>query len=550
MGRHTVTAFALALSLAATTREDAAEETSRAELPSPEARAAAAERIREIYRDQYADKKPPARHELARTLLEAAAGASDEAARHAYLEEARQVAAGSGHVIVALLAVGRMATHFKVDGAELEEETLEKLQRSTRAPRWARLLAATQLERATHAFLRGDYRESARAASKAAAAGKKAKSALLPRRAAKLKAVATRARTEHGRVKKWIELEEPSTDPGVNLALGRYHCLQRGDWKRGLPFLARGRDAALAAVAARDIENPARLERRMEIAAAWWDVSRKARTPERDHLLSRALWWYDSVVPLTGGEMRDEMRARVRTVRESIDSAVPNLVSHGAFLFDGRDDLVILHPLKLQSGDPMTIEAIVQPAMVQPGETISRGATIVGNDGETGFRLGTDDRGYWVFAVRDGDAQRVARSDQLAMPFLRVHLAGVIDGGRMRLFVDGAPQARTAGVGGGTAASKRPVVIGASPDAEAKGGRAFFAGVIDQVRMTRSALYDKAFAEVDTLVEDASTHLMLHFDREPENDLTRDSSDNFFDGDVSGARFVRWRAGVPWSETR
>ena len=45
-------------------------------------------------------------------------------------------------------------------------------------------------------------------------------------------------------------------DADANLAAGRWHCFVKGDWEKGLPMLAKGKDADLSAVAKQDLADP------------------------------------------------------------------------------------------------------------------------------------------------------------------------------------------------------------------------------------------------------------------------------------------------------
>ena len=63
-------------------------------------------------------------------------------------------------------------------------------------------------------------------------------------------------------------LESMPDDPAANLAVGKWYCLQVGDWKKGIPQLAKSGDAKLAAAAA--AESGAKL---LEAADAWSSIA-------------------------------------------------------------------------------------------------------------------------------------------------------------------------------------------------------------------------------------------------------------------------------------
>ncbi|MGK0217789.1 MAG: hypothetical protein ACI9HE_001268 [Planctomycetota bacterium] len=91
------------------------------------------------------------------------------------------------------------------------------------------------------------------------------------------------------------------------------------------------------------------------------------------------------------------------------------------------------------------------------------------------------------------------------------HLAGVFDGEQARLFIDGKQVANLSASGKRTL-SELPLIVGG--DVNNKGAASsFFHGDIDELRITRKALYDgKSFTPKRRLNADRHTALLLHFD--------------------------------------
>src|SRR5205823_3905988 len=56
-----------------------------------------------------------------------------------------------------------------------------------------------------------------------------------------------------------------------NLAAGKFYCFFKGDWSKGLPLLAKGADAKLAALARLDQANPTEPDKLKQLGDAWWD---------------------------------------------------------------------------------------------------------------------------------------------------------------------------------------------------------------------------------------------------------------------------------------
>jgi 3',5'-cyclic AMP phosphodiesterase CpdA len=143
----------------------------------------------------------------------------------------------------------------------------------------------------------------------------------------------------------------------------------------------------------------------------------------------------------------------------------------------------------------------------------SRRAAVVSKAEKSGFGLFLYD-GVPSFDVSAGGRYGRARADKKAgrLPLNQwVHLAGVYDGKRVRLYRDGAL------VGEGKAAGKRvgnalPIYLGADPDKRGQATSSML-GQIDEVRISSGAIYSEAFKPGRRLKKTGSTLLLQTFDR-------------------------------------
>ncbi len=87
-------------------------------------------------------------------------------------------------------------------------------------------------------------------------------------------------------------LKTSPADADANLAVGRYLCLVRHDWKTGLPYLAKGADANLKVLAERDLKSPADASEQLQLADAWWDYAPAAEENLPHGAKLRAQFWY------------------------------------------------------------------------------------------------------------------------------------------------------------------------------------------------------------------------------------------------------------------
>jgi|GEM_PF-1216885 len=206
------------------------------------------------------------------------------------------------------------------------------------------------------------------------------------------------------------------------------------------------------------------------------------------------------------------------TPRASPKPVVPDL----ALEFDGIDDHVIT-PVVYDGSHPLTVEAWI--AAADPWEN----GLAISNRDQTGFSLGQyvhDQNPVWqglVFARQEEPAV----IDLFAQPARgpRHHLALVWDGDTCRMFVNGnqwgwhtTPLAEMPG-------SDRPILLGtkwAGTDID-RYFHKLFAGLIDEIRISRTARYSQRFSPPSRFEPDEETLALYHCD-EAEGDVLRDAS--------------------------
>ncbi|MEN6497953.1 MAG: hypothetical protein ABFD16_26945 [Thermoguttaceae bacterium] len=93
-----------------------------------------------------------------------------------------------------------------------------------------------------------------------------------------------------------VSLKASPEDPALNLAAGRWHCLELGDWRQGLPCLAKGSDEKLKALAQQELTSPP-LEPadQVKLADAWFDLAQTMSGKSKDEVLLHAGAWYRQV---------------------------------------------------------------------------------------------------------------------------------------------------------------------------------------------------------------------------------------------------------------
>ena len=202
--------------------------------------------------------------------------------------------------------------------------------------------------------------------------------------------------------------------------------------------------------------------------------------------------------------------------------------------FDGKNDHVELTLLRKENL-PITVEAYVTPTVITKSAQVVRlvGPFLVG--------LAQVD-GHWEAVIvvetpaklKDGRGFSAKSGKGTAIPATRVHLAAAYDGKEFSIYVNGKQYPGVAGPGGLNL--QPPSMIGARRHGSGK-IVAGFDGVIDQLRISGIARYDKDFTPAKRFESDKNTLALYQFG-EGQGNVLKDSSGRGHDGKIVGAKWV------------
>ena len=160
--------------------------------------------------------------------------------------------------------------------------------------------------------------------------------------------------------------------------------------------------------------------------------------------------------------------------------------------------------IDLPDDSPLTLECWIRPgrrsgyrAIV--AKTQNSGYALFYDEGLVDFSVNLDGR---YASTRSGDPVPADRW---------THVAGVWDGGEVRLYV-GGELVDSRGASGRRTTNELPLWIGADPDGGGRPDRPW-GGDLDEVRLSRTAVYTGAFAPSRRLSPGEDTALLYHFDR-------------------------------------
>lgn len=278
----------------------------RATVPDESAINASRRAANELFGEQFrAAKTGAAKAAVAAKMIESALKLQDGSAdQYALLMIAREIAAGAGDATTALQAADSEAQRFDVPAAKLRAETLVMTARAAtmlaqhKAVAEVAATVVSGLSDADEIDLALDVCNAATATAQKSRQFAIAKD--LAQRAVELKKQQAAVQAYRRAV---AVMEDAPTEPTANLTAGRYLCLVKGDWERGVPYLALGSDPVLKAAAVVELRGAASPDEQIVIGDAWWDAAGSRPDDEQDAFRHRAGAWYRKAEPRLAGSL-------------------------------------------------------------------------------------------------------------------------------------------------------------------------------------------------------------------------------------------------------
>ena len=132
----------------------------------------------------------------------------------------------------------------------MRQDTLLEVAKSAKLSRTAQGACRTLDPCGPSAAENDDYETANRLLDVALAAARRARDGALVKRIVGLNKEIDEIEKAHAQLQPALAvLKQNATDPEANLAVGRFLCLIRGHWDKGIPMLALGSDDALKALA-------------------------------------------------------------------------------------------------------------------------------------------------------------------------------------------------------------------------------------------------------------------------------------------------------------
>jgi hypothetical protein len=311
--REFAVALISAVVLTAVSRGEEPAARARQPVPATAELTRAESTVQDVYKAEFAKRDDASRAALARKLLrESTDKNNDPATRYVLMRDASDEALAADDVATALAALEAMAAEFADKPSDLRLSFLGKAARRVTDPQGAAAVTEAGLRWIDEAVAADDYEQ---AMTKLAP--------LVEPEVSRCRDASLQTRY-HDRIKEvrgvheeflraqaaMKALAEKPDDPKANLAVGRYLCFAKGEFKSGIPMLVKSGDPVLASLASRDLAGAGTFDDKLNLGDAWAGYGPKHQDVARGCMI-RAQFWYLSAMKGAKGLARARLMKKL-----------------------------------------------------------------------------------------------------------------------------------------------------------------------------------------------------------------------------------------------
>jgi hypothetical protein len=288
-------------------------EPRRAPTPAASDTRKAVAAIQEIFRAEYAAATTPANQKaLAQHLTAQAGQAKDLVEKWALLTEAARMAVDAGDVGSVFAIIDSTVSVYEVDAQQAKLDAIAKLVPKV-GPEALENLVLETVRMTRQLVSQGELTEAKKLAVMAGSLVRKSRNRPLTTEVNQLTILIREAqKTAKDRDVLMEKLAEMPDDPKLASEAGSFFCFRDGDWNRGLPYLAKGSDAKLAALAKDDLLSAGDAAAAGRLGDAWWEWAEGQKADARVAGRQRALAFYEKAMPQAQGLERMRLEKRIQ----------------------------------------------------------------------------------------------------------------------------------------------------------------------------------------------------------------------------------------------
>lgn len=294
-------------------------------LPIPEeaAQAKALDLIREVYAADYAAAKTSDKKaDLARKMIQKATESKDDPAScFVLLRVARDLAVQAGQADVAFQAIDALLRSYQIDAHAMKVDALTNAAKLASKPEQHEIIAQLAQQIMEEAVASDNFGEASQLGEMALASARESKKRELQKQIAERNREITELSQAYAEViPAMAKLEQTPIDPEANLAVGKYLCLIKGNWDKGISMLALGTDEALKALAIKELGEVVDSQAQVTLGDGWWKLAEKEKDTAQKQLEGRAAYWYRQALSGLTGLVKDKVERRLREISEEPSS--------------------------------------------------------------------------------------------------------------------------------------------------------------------------------------------------------------------------------------
>ncbi len=271
--------------------------------------------IRDIFKDDYANRQPDKRIAFAKKLYDSALQQKDDPlTKYALFEEAKLLALQVGDVKIAMDSIDQQASLYNEDLGEEQINALISLQKlsNNRPPAYLQAIYehCTKLQ---ESFARADDYDSAlKVANMAKAIAVKVDATAALNLQNQIKQL-TQLKTLFAKAKVARDtLRQNPADAEANQTWGEFLCFAKDDFAKGLPFLANGTDDDLKRTIRTELANPTDTNAIVVLGDAWWELADKYKERSKFLLRAHAADLYQTAMPKLSGLAAAKVEKRIK----------------------------------------------------------------------------------------------------------------------------------------------------------------------------------------------------------------------------------------------
>lgn len=268
-------------------------------IPAKDAQARSRTLFKEIFAKELADRSASGRRVLAAMLLKEASKIKEATAdQFILLVGATEAGREAADLTLSFTAADALANTYEIDAFTLKQDIALKisLRSDTEAGGVDNCRAALEL---VDSLVEGEEYLTAIRLLQAMRPAAAADLIINQHVQSRLKDVEAIRVASERLLPQWEKLKNSPNDPVANQAVGRFYCLMKDDWVRGVQALAKSDHAAMKLAAEIDLANPKDNDSKIDVGNAWWDVAEKESGLAQLNFRQRAVQWYHAA--LQGG---------------------------------------------------------------------------------------------------------------------------------------------------------------------------------------------------------------------------------------------------------